>query len=143
MAQERQHPINVSDNPIMRELVEDVFRTRQSRVLRVDDTGAEVEVKPRGAKRTRAAGGKPTAPGGRSRSVVGTGPSAGMEASENHDKYLAGAKKAKRSPLKARPLTEDDALFALVGIGKTGIPSNASEHKLAAFDEAYRKLHNS
>lgn len=51
--------------------------------------------------------------------------------------------KPRRSPSRARPVTRDDALYHLVGIGKSDTPSNAAEHKHEALAEAYRKLHTS
>jgi hypothetical protein len=92
-----QHALNVSDNPAMKALVAEVCRTRQPRVLRDEETGAEVVVRP--------------AP--------------------------------KRSPSRARPVGRDDALFQLIGIGHSGRPSNASEHKHEALEEAYRAHHSS
>jgi hypothetical protein len=49
----------------------------------------------------------------------------------------------RRSPSKARPVTKDDPLMELIGIGRSGRPSNASENKHEALAEAYQKLHHS
>ena len=43
-----------------------------------------------------------------------------------------------RAPSRARPVTHDDALFRLVGIGKSGIPGGVSEKKHTLLTEAYR-----
>lgn len=37
-----------------------------------------------------------------------------------------------------RPVTRDDALFRLIGIGKSGIPGGVSEKKHTLLAEAYR-----
>lgn len=55
---------------------------------------------------------------------------------------LEPAKRAShRSPSRALPVTEDDPLFRLAGIGKSGKPASAAEHKHQALDEAYRLSH--
>ena len=51
-------------------------------------------------------------------------------------------KRGRRSPSRALPVTEADPLFRLVGIGRSGKPSNASEHKHEALEEAYRSSHH-
>ncbi|HVA18709.1 MAG TPA: hypothetical protein VMU55_00875 [Solirubrobacteraceae bacterium] len=56
---------------------------------------------------------------------------------------MPAKKPRRRSYSRARPVTEDDPLFRLIGIGRSGTPSNASEHKHEALDEAYRSLHHS
>ena len=42
------------------------------------------------------------------------------------------------APSRARPVTLDDALFRLIGIGKSGIPGGVSEKKHTLLTEAYR-----
>ena len=42
------------------------------------------------------------------------------------------------APSRARPVTRDDALFRLIGIGKSGIPGGVSEKKHTLLAEAYR-----
>ncbi len=42
------------------------------------------------------------------------------------------------APSRARPVTRDDALFRLIGIGKSGIPGGVSEKKHTFLTEAYR-----
>lgn len=54
MAQEQQ-AINVSNNPALRQLVEEVARTRQPKVLRVDESQAEVVLLPAKPRSRRAA----------------------------------------------------------------------------------------
>jgi hypothetical protein len=44
----------------------------------------------------------------------------------------------KRSKTKAQPVTSDDALFRLIGIGKSGIPGGVSGKKHAYLARAYR-----
>jgi hypothetical protein len=53
MAQEQQ-TINVSNNPVLRDLVEEVARTRQPKVLRVDDSQTEVVLMPAKPRSHRA-----------------------------------------------------------------------------------------
>jgi len=43
----------------------------------------------------------------------------------------------KRKVSKVRPVTRDDALFRLVGIGQSGIPGGLSDKKHEALDRAY------
>lgn len=50
---QEQHAINVSDNPAMRQLVEDVFRTRQSKLLRVDSGEAVFVTPARSSRRAK------------------------------------------------------------------------------------------
>jgi len=47
----------------------------------------------------------------------------------------------KRTPSKARPVTGDDALFRLIGIGKSGIAGGISEKKHEYFARASRLRH--
>src|SRR5438874_12742296 len=56
---------------------------------------------------------------------------------------LTPVKPAKKKRTKGQPLTEDDALFRLIGIGKSGIPGGISGKKHEAFLEGYRKTHSS
>ena len=44
----------------------------------------------------------------------------------------------KRSKAKAQPVTSDDALFRLIGIGKSGIPGGISGKKHEYLARAYR-----
>ena len=44
----------------------------------------------------------------------------------------------KRSKTKAQPVTSDDALFRLIGIGKSGIPGGVSGKKHEYLARAYR-----
>jgi hypothetical protein len=44
----------------------------------------------------------------------------------------------KRSKRKAQPVTSDDALFRLIGIGKSGIPGGVSGKKHEYLARAYR-----
>jgi hypothetical protein len=44
----------------------------------------------------------------------------------------------KRSKSKAQPVTSDDALFRLIGIGKSGIPGGVSGKKHEYLARAYR-----
>lgn len=44
----------------------------------------------------------------------------------------------RRSPSKARPVTKDDPLFRLIGIGNSG-GSNVAQHKHEHLAEAYRE----
>ena len=44
----------------------------------------------------------------------------------------------KRSQTKAQPVTSDDALFRLIGIGKSGIPGGVSGRKHEYVARAYR-----
>ena len=44
----------------------------------------------------------------------------------------------KRSQTKAKPVTSDDALFRLIGIGKSGIPGGVSGKKHEYLARAYR-----
>ena len=43
-----------------------------------------------------------------------------------------------RSKVKAQPVTSDDALFRLIGIGKSGIPGGVSGKKHEYLARAYR-----
>jgi len=89
MAHEQQ-AIDVSNIPAMKELVDEVFRTRQARVLRDDETGAEVVVKPATPKRSRVPRGKPTSVDDPLWKIVGMAKGdQPTDVSENHDKYLA------------------------------------------------------
>ncbi len=82
--------INVSDNPAIKQLVDEVFHTRQPRVLRNDDTGAAVEVRPLKTKRARMPRGKRTSPHDPLWNIVGMAQSEGpTDVARNHDKYLA------------------------------------------------------
>ena len=58
---------------------------------------------------------------------------------ENEDVALLSPVPAKkRAKTKARPVTVDDALFRLIGIGKSGIPGGVSGKKHAYLARAYR-----
>ena len=48
------------------------------------------------------------------------------------------AQRRRRSPSKARPVTRDDPLFGLIGIGNSG-GSNVAQHKHEYLAEAYRE----
>lgn len=93
MAQEQQ-TVDIADIPAVRELAEEVARTRRPKVLRVADEDVAI--------------------------------------------VMPVASPRRRSPSKARPVTHDDALFRLVGIGRSEKPSNAAEHKHEALEQAYR-----
>ena len=51
---------------------------------------------------------------------------------------LSPVRPKKRSPTKAQPVTSDDALFRLIGIGKSGIPGGVSGKKHEYLARAYR-----
>ncbi len=42
------------------------------------------------------------------------------------------------APSRVRPVTRDDALFRLIGIGQSGIPGGVSEKKHTLLADAYR-----
>ena len=44
----------------------------------------------------------------------------------------------KKRAVRARPVTRDDPLFGLIGIGKSRIPGGISEQKHEALARAYR-----
>jgi hypothetical protein len=88
MAQEQQ-AINVSDNPALRELVEEVARTRRSKVLRVDESQAEAVIMPAKSHRRIA---RRTSADDPFWGLLGIGASGKTDISTNHDKYLAEAK---------------------------------------------------
>ena len=50
-------------------------------------------------------------------------------------------RKPRRSPSKARPVTEEDSLFHLIGIGESNTPGDISEHKHEYLSKAYREHH--
>lgn len=116
-----QHAIDISDNPEMKELVAEVCRTRQPKVLRDEQTGAEVIVRPNAPRH----------------SLARTQP----KRSEDASPASAPALPRRRSPSTARPVTRDDALYRLVGIGTSATPTNDAEHKHEAIEEAHRRLH--
>ena len=51
---------------------------------------------------------------------------------------LSPALPKKRTKTKAKPVTRDDALFRLIGIGKSGIPGGISGKKHEYLARAYR-----
>ena len=51
---------------------------------------------------------------------------------------LSPALPKKRITTKTKPVTEDDALFRLIGIGKSGIPGGVSGKKHEYLARAYR-----
>jgi hypothetical protein len=51
---------------------------------------------------------------------------------------LSPVRPKKRSQTKAKPVTRDDALFRLIGIGKSGIPGGVSGKKHEYLARAYR-----
>jgi hypothetical protein len=51
---------------------------------------------------------------------------------------LSPVRPKKRSPTMAQPVTSDDALFRLIGIGKSGIPGGISGKKHEYLARAYR-----
>jgi len=51
---------------------------------------------------------------------------------------LSPVRPKKRSQTKAQPVTSDDALFRLIGIGKSGIPGGISGKKHEYLARAYR-----
>ncbi len=53
--------------------------------------------------------------------------------------HLASSTRLRRSPSRARPVTRDDALFRLIGIGRSGIPGGISAKKHAYLAGAYRR----
>src|SRR5262245_19774119 len=55
---------------------------------------------------------------------------------------LTPVKPARKKRSKGRPLTEDDALFRLIGIGNSGVPGGISGKKHEALLEGYRKTHS-
>lgn len=48
------------------------------------------------------------------------------------------AKPPRKTVARARPVTRNDALFRLIGIGESGIPGGISEKKHEYFAQAYR-----
>ena len=89
---EQSEAINVSNNPIMKQLVDEVFHSRQRKLLRDEETGAEVEVRPLGRKRSRIPRGKPTSAEDPMWRIIGMATGEGAaDVAENHDKYLADA----------------------------------------------------
>jgi hypothetical protein len=51
---------------------------------------------------------------------------------------LSPVRPKKRSQTKAQPVTSDDALFRLIGIGRSGIPGGISGKKHEYLARAYR-----
>ena len=51
---------------------------------------------------------------------------------------LSPVRPKKRSQTKAQPVTREDALFRLIGIGKSGIPGGVSGKKHEYLARAYR-----
>jgi len=51
---------------------------------------------------------------------------------------LSPVRPKKRSQITAQPVTSDDALFRLIGIGKSGIPGGISGKKHEYLARAYR-----
>lgn len=51
---------------------------------------------------------------------------------------VAPSRPARKTPSKARPVTQDDALFRLIGIGRSGISGGVSGKKHEALKRAYR-----
>ena len=51
---------------------------------------------------------------------------------------LSPVRPKKPSKIKAKPVTRDDALFQLIGIGKSGIPGGISGKKHEYLARAYR-----
>ncbi len=56
-------------------------------------------------------------------------------------KRKSSRRAASRKSLRGKPFTRDDALWNLVGIGRSGIPGGVSEKKHEYFLEAYRSKH--
>ncbi len=54
---------------------------------------------------------------------------------------LSPVKPARKTSSKVQPVTHEDALFRLVGIGKSGIPGGISEKKHEYLIKAYRSTH--
>jgi hypothetical protein len=52
--------------------------------------------------------------------------------------FLSPVLPKKRAKAKAQPVTSDDALFRLIGIGKSGIPGGVSGKKHEYLARAYR-----
>jgi hypothetical protein len=51
---------------------------------------------------------------------------------------LTPAPRKRQSPSKARPVTRDDALFTLIGIGRSSVPGGVSGKKHEHLVKAYR-----
>ncbi len=54
---------------------------------------------------------------------------------------LSPVQPARKTPSRARPVTREDALFRLVGIGKSGIPGGISTKKHEYLVKAHRSTH--
>jgi len=61
--------------------------------------------------------------------------------SEDVAVLMPATKPRRRSPSRARPVTEDDPLFRLIGIGASTGPGDISENKHAYLADDYRKQH--
>jgi hypothetical protein len=71
--------------------------------------------------------------------VAQTGVGRVLRTADGELAVLKPVPKSRRSSRGAgRPLTRDDALFSLVGIGSSGAPSDASERKHDILAKAYR-----
>src|SRR5581483_8701068 len=89
---ERHQVIDISENLEIKQLIDEVFRTRQPKVLRDDETGAEVIVRPAAPRRPRSPRGKPTTAGDSMWRIIGIAKEEqAADVSENHDQYLADA----------------------------------------------------
>jgi hypothetical protein len=70
--------------------------------------------------------------------VRSTNESAVLQQEREDLAILSPIRPKKRSQSKAQPVTSDDALFRLIGIGKSGIPGGVSGKKHEYLARAYR-----
>jgi hypothetical protein len=70
--------------------------------------------------------------------VQNTNESAVLQRESEDLAILSPVRPKKRSQTKAQPVTSDDALFRLIGIGKSGIPGGISGKKHEYLARAYR-----
>jgi hypothetical protein len=61
-----------------------------------------------------------------------------LKADQEDLAVLTPASKAKPRTGRARPVTEDDPLFGLIGIGRSSTPGGMSDRKHEALARAYR-----
>ncbi len=70
--------------------------------------------------------------------VQSTNESAVLQQDSEDLALLSPVQPKKRSQTKAQPVTSEDALFRLIGIGKSGIPGGISGKKHEYLARAYR-----